>query len=203
MSLHTLTKTNVTSGNVDNEDELKILVGYKKCLVNRFKEIEEERKQARLSLKDKLLSELAIRYVDKIVNNDTTDVTNDELIYDICGYLLHSRSEVIECCNCKPFLKTEESELPDTFAPANYTLTRTYGHLKLATIPMFQCFQKVESLLHKHLSNNNHIFIRDAFEQIIDEIGCLNLVPLSCKEHPEVLPFLIMEYVQIHQLTKT
>nr|CAH0103786.1 unnamed protein product [Daphnia galeata] len=54
--LHTLTKTNVTSGNVDNEDELKILVGYKKFLVNRFKEIEEERKQARLSLKDKLLS---------------------------------------------------------------------------------------------------------------------------------------------------
>ena len=98
---------------MDNEDELKILVGYKKFLVNRFKEIEEERKQARLSLKDKLLS---IWYVDKIVNNDTNDVTNDELIYDICGYHLHSRSEVLECCNCKPFLKTEESELPDTFA---------------------------------------------------------------------------------------
>lgn len=66
--MHNLTKTAVKNGNVDDEDELKVLVGYKKCLVDRFKAIEAERKQAKLSLKDKLLSELSIRYVDHIEN---------------------------------------------------------------------------------------------------------------------------------------
>jgi hypothetical protein len=95
---------------VDNEDELKVLVGYKKCFVDRFKKIEEDRKQAKLNLKDKLLTELSIRYFDHIENQvSSSDVTNDELIYDICGYLLHSRSEVLECCKCKSLLKTEES----------------------------------------------------------------------------------------------
>jgi hypothetical protein len=150
---------------VDNEDELKVLVGYKKCFVDRFKKIEEDRKQAKLNLKDKLLTELSIRYFDHIENQvSSSDVTNDELIYDICGYLLHSRSEVLECCKCKSLIKTEESQLPETFEPKNYTLTRTYEYLKLSSIQMFECFKKVESLVDKHFSSNDHIHIRDAFE---------------------------------------
>nr|CAH0108888.1 unnamed protein product [Daphnia galeata] len=132
LSMHNLTKTAVKNGKVDNEDELKVLVGYKKCLNN----------------------------VSSI------DVTNDELIYNICGYLLHSRSEVLECCKCKSLLKTEESELPETFAPANYTLSRSYGYLKLASIQMFECFKKVDSKVDNHFSNDDHIYIRDAFEQL-------------------------------------
>ena len=41
------------------------------------------------------------------------------------------------------------------------------------------------------MSNNNRIFIRDAFEKIIDEIGSLNLAQLSCIQHPEVLQFFL------------
>ena len=196
--MNCLTNTIVDKGNVDNEDELKVLVSYKKCFVDRFKEIEKKRMQAKLTLKDKLLSELSSRYVDEIEHqHDSKNVTNDELIYDICGYLLHSRSHVLDCPMCKPLLKTEESQLPETFAPANYTLSRTYGYLKLASVQMFQCFKKVESLVNMHFLENKHIYVRDAFEKVIDDICFLNLVPISCDEHPDVLPFLIIEYVQI------
>jgi hypothetical protein len=39
LSMHNLTKTAVKNGKVDNEDELKVLVGYKKCLVDKFKKM--------------------------------------------------------------------------------------------------------------------------------------------------------------------
>jgi hypothetical protein len=64
----------------------------------------------------------------------------------------------------------EESKLPEDFAPANYTLTRSYGFLKLASIQMFNCFKKVESLFGKHFSNDEHIYIRDAFEPVIESL---------------------------------
>ena len=37
LPMHNLTKTAVKNENVDNEDELKVLVVYKKCLVDRCK----------------------------------------------------------------------------------------------------------------------------------------------------------------------
>ncbi|EFX66382.1 hypothetical protein DAPPUDRAFT_116453 [Daphnia pulex] len=64
-------------------------------------EIEEDGKQAKLTVKDKLLTVLSIRYGDHIENQvSSSDVTNDELIYDICGYLPHSGSQVLECLDC-------------------------------------------------------------------------------------------------------
>ena len=87
---------------------------------------------------------MCIRFVGDI-EKGKSDVTNNELIYDTgrCGYLLHSRNEVLDCCHCNSLLKTEESKLSEDFAPANYTLTKSYGYLKLASIQMFNCFQKV------------------------------------------------------------
>lgn len=51
-SLHNFAQTVNNNANVDNEDELKILVGYKICLVDQFKDIDEKLKQAKLSLRD-------------------------------------------------------------------------------------------------------------------------------------------------------
>jgi len=53
------------------------------------------RQQSKPSLKDQLLTELLVRFVDQICIPGKTDVTQDELIYDICGYMLHSRSQVM------------------------------------------------------------------------------------------------------------
>ena len=60
LSLYNLSQNVVRNGNVDNEDELTVLVAYKKCLVARFKDREELRHQVKSSLKEKL-SELTLR----------------------------------------------------------------------------------------------------------------------------------------------
>jgi hypothetical protein len=38
---------------------------------------------------------------------------------------------------------------------------------------------------------------RDSYEDVLSKISELNLIAVSCPEHSDVLPFLIMEYVQI------
>jgi hypothetical protein len=94
-------------------------------------------------------------------------------------------------------LKTEESELPYDYAPASYTLSRSYGGLKLATDVMLKTFSEVESVIEDFFQNENHIYVRDCFEDVISKESELNLLSIRCDDHEDVLPFLIMEYVQI------
>ena len=54
-----------------------------------------------------------------------------------------------------------------------------------------------ERIVDDHFASSEHVFIRDAFENVINKTGTLNLVNLSCDEHPDILPYLLMEYVQI------
>ena len=69
---------------------------------------------------------------DSFIDNENhTDVTSNELVCDICGYILHGCSQVLECEKCKVLLKRNESQLPENYPPANYTLSRTYGYLQL------------------------------------------------------------------------
>ncbi len=146
LSLYNPCKNAVCNGNVDNEENLSVLVAYKKCLVNKFKESEDSAREVREALKDKLLKELSIRYVTKLAEKPT-DSTRQCLIDDVCGYLLHTRRHVLQCKNCEKLLKTEESQLPDDYAPASYTLSRSYGGLKLATDGMLRTFSEVESVI--------------------------------------------------------
>ena len=46
-----------------------------------------------------------------------------------CGYLLHTRSHMLDCEKCRKLSKSEESELPDNFEPADFTLARTKNRL--------------------------------------------------------------------------
>lgn len=60
---------------------------------------------------------------------------------------------------------------------------------------MFLTFEQVERIVNDHFASSEHVFIRDAFENVVNKT--LNLLNLSCDEHPDILPYLIMEYVQI------
>ena len=64
--------------------------------MNKFKENEKEAAEVRESFKDKLLKELNIRYVGEMQNIPIEEV-QDELIYNLCGYLLHTRKSVLDC----------------------------------------------------------------------------------------------------------
>ena len=49
--------------------------------------------------------------------------------------------------------------------------------------------------LNQPHTQNVRIYPRDSYEDVLSKISELNLIAVSCPEH--VLPFLIMEYVQI------
>lgn len=86
----------VQRGNVDNEEDLRMLVTYQKCLSNKFKACEKESKAIKESLKEKLQKELFVCNVTSMPDLPPDEI-KDELIYDLAGYLLHSRTTVTEC----------------------------------------------------------------------------------------------------------
>lgn len=84
--LYNPTKMHVEHGNVDSEEQLRILVSYEECLLNKFKSWEKEAAQIRESFKEQLLEELAVRYVSVMEDQLISDEMQDEMIYDMCGY---------------------------------------------------------------------------------------------------------------------
>ena len=100
------------------------------------------------------------------------------------------------CKDCNNLMETEETLMED-FLPAQYTYKRNYGSLKYATAAMFKTFCEVENVIDSHFSSPNQIFVRDIYEEVLSKIKELSLIPISCTQHPGLLPYLIMEYVQI------
>lgn len=186
----------ITGGNVDSKENITVLVDYKECLVNKFKASSQHVAVIKSSLKEKLLKELAIRFVDELPTK-VSDPSQDQLLYDVCGYLLHTRSEVLDCLDCKNTLQTEYSSLPEDFLSAEYTASRSYGGLKYPSVKMFQTFQQIEAVVARHFQSTSHIYVRDTYEAVISKICETNIVNVCCESHPESLVFLITEYVQI------
>ena len=97
----------VIRGNVDSAENIRILVSYQDCLVNKFKACEQEAAQLRESFKAQLLEELSIRYVEVMDDPKSSDDIKDEMIYDMCGYLLKTRDSVWkDCAECKKGLRS-------------------------------------------------------------------------------------------------
>lgn len=113
-----------------------------------------------------------VRYVNKIDSDGKDDSTENEIIYDLCGYLLHTRKWALECFQCKKLLLTStETDLPFDFDAADYTLSRSHGGLQLATPEMFNTFREVEVVIKKHFQAGRHIYLRDSHEKVIEKIG--------------------------------
>jgi hypothetical protein len=74
----------VERGNVNNEENLRTLVSYEECLLNKFKSCEKEAAQIRESFKEQLLEELLVRYYVSVMEDQLSDVEmKDEMIYDM------------------------------------------------------------------------------------------------------------------------
>lgn len=142
------------------------------------------------------MDELTIRFRDEMPKLPVDEV-KDELLYDLCGYLLHTHKSTYDCEDCKKGMITKLEELPESFLAPEYTAARTYGGLKFTTERFFQVFQQVEAVVSKQFESKEHIYIKDSCENVIEKICDLNLCNPCCESHPETLPFLIMEYVRI------
>ncbi|KAK4024381.1 hypothetical protein OUZ56_009803 [Daphnia magna] len=73
-------------------DAGEILVAYKQCLVYKFRECEKEAKEIKKNLKDSLQKEFLVRYSNEIPDGKS-DTTRDQLVYDFCGYIIHTQNE--------------------------------------------------------------------------------------------------------------
>jgi len=86
----------VNGGNIGNEKKYCLLVEYKNCLLKRFKEDNAASEKTRDSLKDSLLEEVRLRFVEDIEdepaeigvdkensNPEINEILSDELVESI------------------------------------------------------------------------------------------------------------------------
>ena len=187
LSLYTPSKIAVKGMNVDQKEGLHVLVSYTKCLLDRYKECAETSKAVKNELKNNLYAKLCERFINvsEVVNVvPSADLRTDRLIYDVVGYLLHSRRKCFEKCpDCTKSLLTKLEELPNDFREADFTEMRSHGGLKYPSVRAFQVFKLIEEVICDHFKKPSHVYLTDTFHAVMDKIGGLSLQPLCCSIH--------------------
>ena len=189
------TKSVLRNANVDNEERMTLLTSYKSCLLDRFKEDAATAKAKRDELKSRLAK---IQYLDRdFPDEESRNKYLEHLVYDLSGYMLHSRKGKIGKCEaCWKTILTG-IELPsDEFYADKLVVLKSKGGLKKATRNMFSIFLAVEKIYH---FKTEDAYIRDSFEKVISKIAKLHLHPVGCCEsHREkMVTELIYDYVVI------
>ena len=195
----------VKRGNITPEERMTLLESYSHCMKHNFKEITKEAADRRKDLQDILLKNLCFKSESE--NNSSTSAINgcetstDNIVYDLCGYLLYARSNMIakltdSCKNCTAKLETKRDLLPkDFYAGKLVEIRERYGGLKYCTTIMFEAFKEIEKQIQRHLQSEN-AYLRDSFSTVIESISHLTLSEIGCTLHREILaPKLIYEYV--------
>lgn len=201
LSLYTPVKNALrqTNGNVDNEEHLQVLTTYKQCMLKGFKKNANAAATLRAKLKDQLMK-------SRIYSNEchreaekSLDLVQANACYNLCGYLIHTREDQINCSLCLESLSTTENEIPNDFYASYITSAKSKGFLRFASLGMFHTFAKVEKQLQKHFKSEE-AYLRDSFEMIVNKMAQdgLGLPNIGCHEHrTELVPFLIYEYLEI------
>lgn len=190
----------VQDGNVDEEERMQILTKYKKCMLESFRDNVQKAEEMRNNLKDELLKGLIYSNESEVnATPEALDLVQSNATYYLCGYLLHTREDHINCVQCMNSLTTTENELPSSFYAAHVTSLKSKGFLRFASLGTFYTFAKVERILQDHFRSSS-AYVRDSFQQTIREVAQdgLNLPNIGCEKHREqLIPFLIYEYIQV------
>ena len=192
------TKVCIRNANVDQEENIRNISSYKKCLVDRYKHNTQALEELKYQMEAKLLNELTVRFINECDYLNKTSV-DDLLVYDLCGYMLKARPFLIDGCDdCKKSLVCKELELPENFCAANYVILKNKGGLIFVTIPFFLSFCTIEAKIADHFANETDAYKSDSYEVCIEAISESNIHPLFCAAHRDhSLPVLIMEYVHV------
>ncbi|KAK4007324.1 hypothetical protein OUZ56_012484 [Daphnia magna] len=112
-----------------------------------YRENVKQGEDNRKSLKDELLKGLMYsNECQKKAPNKDLDIVHSNATYYLCGYLVHSRAERINCNICLASLSTEENQLPSDFYASHITSLIRKGFLRFASLGMFYTFVKVEKI---------------------------------------------------------
>ncbi|EFX61647.1 hypothetical protein DAPPUDRAFT_338581 [Daphnia pulex] len=115
----------VKGSNIDNKEPIEMLVTMSKCHQEHAKESDITVKEHKEAIKDKLLDELTIRYVDDLPKECTNDFNLNVM--------------KLVCC--------DELDLPEDFTADQYTRMRNRGFLIFVTVPFFKTLLVVEQVI--------------------------------------------------------
>lgn len=184
--------------NVDEEEPMRLLTTYKQNLLAGYKKAKKDAADVRKELKDQIFRNLC--FVENYANSqnlsDPSDLIKRNVVYYLCGYLLHSRVKLYgHCQECNSSLLSSQASLPVEFDSAVFTNLKNRGGLKYCSELMFHTFLKIESNLEEILPKSV-TYIRESFEVVIDKITKTEVPKIGCDMHrEELLPKLILEYV--------
>lgn len=100
--------------NVDQLEQIKLLTTYKENMLDRFKADEKETKKRRDGFTIKLAK--GIQFLDYDAQNESYDKYLEHVVYDLSGYMLHTRRKLIgKCDGCWKSLLTSDQLKPDSF----------------------------------------------------------------------------------------
>lgn len=80
MSLYANTKQVIKNANVGHEERLRVLVKYKECLIEKFKNVSDSAAVIKNSLEEKLQNELIILFCDKLNETPNCDSIQCSLV---------------------------------------------------------------------------------------------------------------------------
>ena len=194
------TKDMVNNGNISNEERMHLLTSYSDCMRANFKDRTKEAADKRKHLQDILVDGLCFRQVDKSESGADLSKSAIDIVYDLCGLIIHIRSALIakitnNCQVCFKSLCTEKDLLSPDFYSHSLVSVRDKGGLKYCTPDMATTFNAVERVIQQQFDSPN-AYLSDSFENVIDQLAKLKLPPLGCTMHrPELVSRLIYEYV--------
>lgn len=190
------TKTTIAHANVE-EERMWLLTSYKDCMLNRFKKDKKEAKARKQALKDRLANGMSV--IDGTVfNMSAYNKCIDDVVYDLAGYALHSRRNLIGSCDeCWKSLITDEPLPENSSFPNRLIVLRDKGGLKKVTPNMFFVISSIEKMLMNHFSQEGS-YIRDSFEKVIEKASHFTIYSICCPAHQKSLvPSLVYEYIVI------
>lgn len=109
-----------------------------KCLQEHAKKSDITAKEYKEAIKDKLLDELTIRYVDDVSEEGTRDFNLNVMVCDLCGYIVKTRKHLTACEACKNLVRCTELDLPKDFTADQYTAMRNHGYPVYVTVPFLK-----------------------------------------------------------------
>ncbi len=125
---------------------MALLTSYKDCMLHRFKKDQKETKARKQALKDGVKNGISFLEGNMKDIGPYKDYL-DDVVYDLVGYLLHARRNMIgNCTECWKTLVTDE-KLSDNSPTSNkLVILRDRGGLKKVTNNRFFLLSSLETL---------------------------------------------------------
>lgn len=177
----TSAKVTLRNANVENDDDIRVLVDFKDFLIQKSRNNKKAASDLRETLKYELMEGLSRKYVDDLSLNSLSnaDRIKKMLVYDVAGYMIHTRSFIYrDCGDCINSVRDEKENFPEHFQADEYTRSGDRGQLVFVAIPVYETLFIVENVVSKHFATNSHIHVMDSFYDCVTKISLQSVRPL-------------------------